>query len=69
VGIVLHAGREPERVVVHLRFPEPRVVTKCALHGICADERIDGDRLVIEKPRGVLFVTLTHERAPVAAPA
>lgn len=62
VGIVLTQGREPDRLVVHLRFAEPRVIKTIGLHGICEDERLEGDRLIIEKPKGVLFVTLAHER-------
>ncbi len=64
VGIVLTQGREPEQLVVHLRFAEPRTIKTIGLHGICDDERLEGDRLIIEKPKGVLFVSLSHERAP-----
>lgn len=63
VGIVLTQGREPEQLVIHLRFAEPRVIKTIGLHGICDDERLEGDRLIIERPKGVLFVTLAHERA------
>ncbi len=61
-GIVLTAGREPDRLVLHLRFAEPRRVGQIGMHGICADERLDGDQLVIEKPKGTLFVSLAHVR-------
>jgi len=62
-GIVLQAGREPERLVLHLRFAAPRRMGSIGLHGICEDERMDGEALIIEKPRGTLFVSLAHERA------